>query len=123
MLSIAFARSAARNDDTYSWSFFSSRARRRTHARRPVELGHGPGRAGPLGAEEERVAGWRRAALRYRRRDGRQQAAHFVEFRHSYARSSFVVRHGGISKTLESWWSSTRARFLWFYLSHKNLIC
>ena len=41
-----------------------------------------------------------------------QQEAHFVEFRLSYARSSFVVRHGGISKTLESWWSSTRARFL-----------
>ena len=93
MLSMALARSWARKLDTYSWSFFSSLSRilavrasleldeelrRRRHARRLCKLGHGPGRARPLRAEEERVAGWCCAALRRDRRDDacRQQEVH-----------------------------------------------
>ena len=58
MLSMAFARSWARKLDTYSWSFFSSRAK--TFAR-------------PLRAEEERVARRRRAALRACQRERREE--------------------------------------------------
>ena len=100
MLSMALARSWARKLDTYSWSFLSSLAktlavcRSMAYARRLRKLGHGPGRARPLRAEEERVAGWGCAALRYYRRSGdvsRQQEApieHIDVLSRRYARNS-----------------------------------
>ena len=80
MLSMALARSWARKLDTYSWSFLSSLSRILAVCRSmaSIRFFYGPGRARPLRAEEERVAGWCCAALRRDRRDDacRQQEVH-----------------------------------------------
>ena len=75
MLSMALARSWARKLETYSWSFFSSRANTLAVCRSmaSIRFFYGPGRARPLRAEEERVAGWGCAALRVRQRERRKK--------------------------------------------------
>ena len=79
MLSMALARSWARKLDTYSWSFLSSLAKTLAVCRSMASTRffsssaeRSLGRARPLRAEEERVAGWGCAALRACQRERRE---------------------------------------------------